>query len=52
MPRPREWPARQHGDGLSTLVSVVEIIKNLKVTNLENMAHATVQRYDVLTKIL
>jgi len=40
-----EWPARQHSDGLSTLVSVVELIikKNLKVKNLENMAHATVQ---------
>jgi len=39
-----EWPARQHGDCLSTLVLVVEIIiKKLKVTNLENMARATVE---------
>jgi hypothetical protein len=27
VPRPCEWPARQHGDGLSTLFSVAQIVK-------------------------
>jgi len=41
-----EWPECQHSVGLSKLVSVMGIRKNHKVTNLENLAHATIQCTD------
>lgn len=47
-----EWPECQHSVGLLKLVSVIGIRKNCKVTNVENLAHATIQWFDVLTTIL
>lgn len=50
--RPSGWPDCPHIDGLSMLVTIVGIIKNCQVTNLENMRHAAIQWFDVLTGIL
>ena len=47
-----EWPECQRIVGLSKLVSVMGIRKDHKVTNLENMAHAAIQCFDVLTTML
>jgi hypothetical protein len=49
---PSEWPDCPHSDGLLMVVAVVGIRKNRQVTNLENITHAAIQRFDVLTGIL
>ena len=50
--RPSKWPDCPHNDGLSMILVVVGIRKIRKVTILENMTHAAIQWFDVLTGIL